>query len=112
MKYTNGLLDELHDAIFGNGNEPRADYKEQSINYNEDGDTYYWINTYTNGEVKSIMICARVNDDNINLSGYREIYIDDDNFYATIDFVVEHLDEINMSINKQIEEKYRKLHTK
>ena len=58
------------------------------------------------------MICARVKDDNINLCGYREIYIDNDNFYTAIDFVVEHLDEINMSINKQIEEKYRKLHTK
>lgn len=112
MKYANGLLDELHDAIFGNGNAPRADYNEQSINYNEDGDIYYWINTYSNNEVKSIMICARVKDDNINLSGYREIYIDNDNFYATIDFVVEHLDEITMSIDKQIEEKYRKLHTK
>lgn len=112
MKYTDGLLDELHDAIFGNGNEPIVNYDEQSINYNENGDTYYWINTYSNREVKSIMVCARIKDDNINLSGYREIYVDNDNFYAAIDFVTDHLDEINMSIDKQIEEKYRKLQTK
>lgn len=112
MKYTDGLLDELHDAIFGNGNEPAVNYDEQSINYNENGDTYYWINTYSNREVKSIMICARIKDGNINLSGYREVYVDNDNFYAAIDFVADHLDEINMSIEKQIEEKYRKLQTK
>ena len=107
MVYTDSLLDELHDAIFGNGNEPTVNYDEQSINYNENGDTYYWINTYSNREVKSIMVCARIKDDDTNLSGYREIYVDNDDFYAAIDFVADHLDEINMSIDKQIEEKYK-----
>ena len=51
MIYTDRLLNELRDAIFGNGNEPNVDYDEKSINYNEDGDIYYWINTNTNGEV-------------------------------------------------------------
>ena len=108
MVYTDSLLDELHDAIFGNGNEPTVNYDEQSINYNENGDTYYWINTYSNREVKSIMVCARIKDDDTNLSGYREIYVDNDDFYAAIDFVADHLDEINMSIDKQMEEKQRK----
>ena len=112
MKYTDGLLDELHDVIFGNGNEPTVNYDEQSINYNENGDTYYWINTYSNREVKSIMVCARIKDDDTNLSGYREIYVDNDDFYAAIDFVADHLDEINMSIDKQMEEKQRKLQLK
>ena len=109
MIYTDSLLDELHDAIFGNGNEPTVNYDEQSINYNENGDTYYWINTYSNREVKSIMVCARIKDDDTNLSGYREIYVDNDDFDAAIDFITDHLDDINMSIDKQIEEKYRKL---
>ena len=108
MVYTDSLLDELHDAIFGNGNEPTVNYDEQSINYNENGDTYYWINTYSNREVKSIMVCARVED----VSGYREIYVENDNFYEAIDFIVDHLDEINISIDKQMEEKQRKLQTK
>lgn len=114
MIYKDGLLDELHDAIFGNGNEPKVDYNEQSINYNEDGDIYYWINTYSNNEVKSIMICARIKDkeNKLNVSGYREIYIENDNFYATIDFIVDHLDEINMSIDKQLEEKIGKMQMK
>ena len=112
MVYTDSLLDELHDAIFGNGNAPTVNYDEQSINYNENGDTYYWINTYSNREVKSIMVCARIKDDDTNLSGYREIYVDNDDFYAAIDFVADHLDEINMSIDKQMEEKQRKLQTK
>ena len=112
MKYTDILLDKLHDAIFGNGNEPTVNYDEQSINYNENGDTYYWINTYSNREVKSIMVCARIKDDNINLSGYREIYVDNDDFYEAVDFIVDHLDEINRSIDKQMEEKQRKLQTK
>ena len=112
MVYTDSLLDELHDAIFGNGNETTVNYDEQSINYNENGDTYYWINTYSNREVKSIMVCARIKDDDTNLSGYREIYVDNDDFYAAIDFVADHLDEINMSIDKQMEEKQRKLQLK
>ena len=41
MIYTDRLLNELRDAIFGNGNEPNVDYDEKSINYNEFGDTYY-----------------------------------------------------------------------
>ena len=112
MVYTDSLLDELHDAIFGNGNEPTVNYDEQSINYNENGDTYYWINTYSNREVKSIMVCARIKDDDTNLSGYREIYVDNDDFYAAIDFITDHLDDINMSIDKQMEEKQRKLQLK
>lgn len=104
MIYTDKLLDELHDAIFGNGNEPKVDYNERSINYNEDGNTYYWINTFSNHEVKSIMVCARVE----YVSGYREIYIENDNFYAAIDFIVDHLDEINMSIDEQMKEKQTK----
>ena len=107
MVYTDSLLDELHDAIFGNGNEPKPNYNEQSINYNEDGDTYYWISTHSN-EIISIMVCARVE----NISGYREIYIYDDNFYEAVDFIVDHLDEINISIDKQMEEKQRKLQLK
>ena len=107
MVYTDILLNELHDAIFGSGNEPKPNYDEQSINYNEDGETYYWINTHFN-EVISIMVCARVED----VSGYREIYVENDNFYEAIDFIVDHLDEINISIDKQMEEKQRKLQTK
>lgn len=111
MIYTDGLLNELHDAIFGNGHKPEVDYNEQSINYNEDGDIYYRINTYSNNEVKSIVICARIKGkkNDLNVFGYKEIYIENDNFYAAIDFIVDHLDEINMSIDKQLEEKLRKL---
>ena len=112
MVYKDSILDELHDAIFGHGNEPTVNYDEQSINYNENGDTYYWINTYSNREVKSIMVCARIKDDDTNLSGYREIYVDNDDFYEAVDFIVDHLDEINRSIDKQMEEKQRKLQLK
>ena len=114
MIYTDGLLNELRDAIFGNGNESSVDYDEKSINYNEFGDTFYKINTYTNNEVKSIMVCAKVKDieNNTSIIGYREICVENDDFYTAIDFVVEHLDEINMSIDKQLEEKQRNLQTK
>ena len=35
-------------------------------------------------------------------------YVENDNFYEAIDFIVDHLDEINISIDKQMEEKQRK----
>ena len=59
MVYTDTLLDELHDAIFGNGHEPRADYKDQSINYNEDGHFYlltklYDIYSFLQGDIMFI----------------------------------------------------------
>ena len=114
MIYTDRLLNELRDTIFGNGNEPNVDYDEKSINYNEFGDTYYKINTYSNNEVKSIMVCAKVKniENNTSVIGYHEIYVENDDFYTAIDFVVEHLNEINMSIDKQMEEKQRNLYTK
>ena len=114
MIYTDRLLNELRDAIFGNGNEPNVDYDEKSINYNEFGDTYYKINTYSNNEVKSIMVCAKVKniENNTSVIGYHEIYVENDDFYTAIDLVVEHLNEINMSIDKQMEEKQRNLYTK
>ena len=114
MIYTDRLLNELRDAIFGNDNEINVDYDEKSINYNEFGDTYYKINTYSNNEVKSIMVCAKVKDfeHNSSVIGYREINVENDDFYTAIDFVVEHLNEINMSIDKQMEEKQRNLYTK
>lgn len=113
MKYDDGILNELHDAIYGNGNEPEVDYENQTINYNEDGDTYYYINTYSNNVVKSIMVCAKVKgiDNDPTISGYREVYVDND-FYSAIDYILEHMDEINESIDKQMEQKQRNMKTK
>lgn len=109
MKYNNRLLDELHDAIYGNGNEPECDYENQSVNYNTDGDTYYLINTYSNNEVKSIMVCAISGEGKEKISGYREIYVEDDNdIYTAIDYIIEHTDEINMSIDRQMEKQQRR----
>lgn len=109
MKYNNRLLDELHDAIYGNGNEPECDYENQSVNYNTDGDTYYLINTYSNNEVKSIMVCAISSEGKEKISGYREIYVEDDNdIYTAIDYIIEHTDEINMSIESQMEKQQRR----
>jgi hypothetical protein len=110
MQYTNGLLDDLHDAIFGNGNEPKVDYENRTINYNEDGDTYYSIHTYSGDEVRSILVCAKVADEKDKkktLRGYREIHIINDNFYTTIDYIIDNLEEINESIDKQMEEQQK-----
>lgn len=108
MEYSNRLLDELHDAIYGNGNEPECDYENQTVNYNTNGDTYYCINTYSNNEVKSIMVCAICGEGKDKISGYREVYVEDNDIYTTIDYIIENLDEINASIDRQIEEKHRR----
>lgn len=115
MQYTNGLLDNLHDAIFGNGNEPKIDYEERTINYNEDGDTYYSICTYSSDEVKSILVCAKIADEKDKkkaLYGYREIYIENDDFFVAIDYINDNLEEINNSIDRQIDGQQQKLMNK
>lgn len=44
MVYCDEILDEVHDAIFGNGCEPECDYEAKTINYNTDGDVFYRVN--------------------------------------------------------------------
>lgn len=109
MKYDDLLLDELHDVIYGNGNEPYVDYEERTINYNECGDIYYYINTYSNDEVKSIVIGAKNKNENDKrfTMGYRKISIEDeDDFYSTLDYISENLEEIENCIVEQIERTY------
>lgn len=103
MVYCDEILDEVHDAIFGNGCEPECDYEAKTINYNTDGDVFYRVNTYGNAEVKSIMVCAAIGEGKEGISAYREVHVEHDDIYAAIDYIVEHMDEINEHIERRIE---------
>ena len=110
MKYTNTLLDELLYAIYGDSNDLNVDYDDMSINYNEVGDTYYRIVTYSNNEVKCIMVCASVTneDGKGKVSGYKEVYVQDD-FYDAIDYILENQEKIDLSLDRQIAQKTQQM---
>ena len=56
-----------------------------SVNYNEDGDTYYVCHTYTNGRPHKLLICARCGDVSAHYACDLQSW--DEDYYAVIDFL-------------------------
>lgn len=105
MIYTDNILDELRDAIFGNNSNVDVDYEGRVVNYNEVGDTYYIINTYPNDSIKSIMVCGKVKsiyENEPDASGYIEVHLKENDFYSVVDYIISHLENIDALIDMQI----------
>lgn len=106
MIYTDNILDELKNAIFGNNSDVDVDYEGRVVNYNEVGDTYYIINTYPNDSIKSIMVCAKVKsiyENESDATGYIEAHFEEeDDFYSVVDYIISHLENIDALIDMQI----------
>lgn len=102
-------MDDLHDAIYGNGNEPECDYENHTIGYNEDGETYFWVDVFCNGGgLKGISLCAYTKspDEKENPSVRARVGLSSFNGYETIDYIVEHRDELEEQLNRRFEEEY------
>lgn len=106
MIFEKDMLIELKNILFGVNNNIEIDLENKIVNYNEFGDLYYVINTYSNETIKSILVCAKVD----NISVYKEICLDDNDksFFDLIDKVIEKGSKIEEDINEKFTEKARK----
>jgi uncharacterized protein YjfI (DUF2170 family) len=106
MIFEEDMLIELKNILFGVNNNIEIDLENKIVNYNEFGDLYYVINTYSNETIKSILVCAKVDD----ISAYREIFLkeDDISFLNLIDRVILESDNTEEIINRKFNEKARK----
>jgi hypothetical protein len=106
MIFEKDMLIELKNILFGVNNNIEIDLENKIVNYNEFGDLYYVVNTYSNETIKSILVCAKVDD----ISAYREIFFkeDDISFLDLIDRVILESDNTEEIINKKFNEKARK----
>lgn len=102
MNYDDNVLLKLKQFLFHN-DDIEVDFNNQTINYNECGDTYYTILTYSNNTVKSILICAKTKDIRV----FVEVYLTNDDWYETLDYIVENGEMLEEKLNKRFEESYK-----
>ena len=107
MYYDDNVLMGLKQFLFHN-DDIEVDFDNQTINYNEYGDTYYTVLTYSNGMIKSILICAKTDD----IRAFVEVYLTNDDWYETLDYIVENGEMLEEKLNKRFEESYKKSLTK
>ena len=105
MKYMDNILDNIREFLYSKNDDVIIDYDNMTINYNECGDTYYIIYTYSNNEIKSILVCAK----NDNISAFVEFYIVNDDLYTTLENIVNVAEETEERLNKQFEKKLKEL---
>lgn len=108
MDKTEMFLNELHDALFGNGNDPECNYEDMTIGYNEDGDTYYclYIPMYSD-KPRTISMCAYVKGIQGDSDCKAGITINVDDWWETVDYIVEHNEELNERLTIEFEKKAR-----
>lgn len=106
MVFKDDMLIDLKNMLFGTNSKIDIDLEGKIVNYNENGDLYYVVNTYSNNEIKSVLVCARVD----KISSYREIYLEesDISFLDLIDRIILESDNTEEIINKNFNEKARK----
>ena len=85
-----------------NIDEGKIDYENGVVNYNEEGDFFYKVNTYSNGDIASILVVVKIKDDYASMDDemydyfdttYREFYVED-----SFEDVVDHIFEINENL--------------
>ena len=104
MYYGDNVLRELKQLLFNN-DDIEVDFENKIINYNEYGDTYYKISTYSNNTVKSILICAKTDD----INAFVEVYLTNDDWYETLDYIVESGEKLEETLNKRFEENCKRI---
>lgn len=106
MIFEDNMLIDLKNMLFGTNSEIDIDLEGKIVNYNENGDLYYVVNTYSNNEIKSVLACVKVD----KISSYREIYLkeNDISFFDLIDRIILESDNTEEIINKNFNEKARR----
>ena len=103
IKLNKFFIDYLYQNLVDeNINEGKIDYENGVVNYNEEGDFFYKVNTYSNGDIASILVVVKIKDDYASLDDemydyfdttYREFYVED-----SFEDVVDHIFEINENL--------------
>ena len=104
MKYTDNILLEMKQFFFSN-NDILIDFDNKTINYNECGDTYYMMCTYSNDTIKSILIHAKTDD----IRAFVEVLLVNDDFYDTLDYIFENGEKLEEKLNKRFEENCKRI---
>lgn len=91
-------LDDLHDALFGNGNEPECNYNDMTIGYNEDGDVYYWLDVNRFGEPRCINVMITIENMHARVGS-----IVGDNWYESLDCFIEQRERLEEEVINKIE---------
>ena len=103
IKLNKFFIDYLYQNLVDeNIDEGKIDYENGVVNYNEEGDFFYKVNTYSNGDIASILVVVKIKDDYASLDDemydyfdktYREFYVED-----SFEDVVDHIFEINENL--------------
>lgn len=103
IKLNKFFIDYLYQNLVDeNIDEGKIDYENGVVNYNEEGDFFYKVNTYSNGDIASILVVVKIKDDYASLDDemydyfdttYREFYVED-----YFEDVVDHIFEINENL--------------
>lgn len=97
----NKYLEMLCDFIVGLEQRELINYEQMTINYNENGDTYYLLDAYSNGKLKGVQICACEVVNGKKKKVCREIYMSEfDSFENLMEFIVRHSEEIELYLDK------------
>ena len=109
MDNKNRYLDDLHDALFGNGNEPECNYEDMTIGYNEDGEIYWWLDTNYWGKPICINMMVKIpEDDNFNKVSTRLGSIVGDDWYESLDYFIEHREQLEKEMFDKAEREIKK----
>ena len=105
IKLDKFFIDYLYQNLVDeNIDEGKIDYENGVVNYNEEGDFFYKVNTYSNGDIASILVVVKIKDDYASLDDemydyfdttYREFYVED-----SFEDVVDHIFEINENLTE------------
>lgn len=103
VKLDKFFIDYLYQNLVDeNIDEGKIDYENGVVNYNEEGDFFYKVNTYSNEDIASILVVVKIKDDYASLDDemydyfdttYREFYVED-----SFEDVVDHIFEINENL--------------
>ena len=103
IKLDKFFIDYLYQNLVDeNIDEGKIDYENGVVNYNEEGDFFYKVNTYSNEDIASILVVVKIKDDYASLDDemydyfdttYREFYVED-----SFEDVIDHIFEINENL--------------
>lgn len=103
IKLDKFFIDYLYQNLVDeNIDEGKIDYENGVVNYNEEGDFFYKVNTYSNEDIASILVVVKIKDDYASLDDemydyfdttHREFYVED-----SFEDVVDHIFEINENL--------------
>lgn len=101
MDYSDEHIEYLCDELYGENCHNLIDYQNLTINENELGELYFKVYQRTNFSIEGIMCCLTLVDENEHKTTIieKKFPVDSEySFYETIDYIIEHKDEIEKSL--------------